>query len=92
MRVLPLSAHGSGPYVLPRAGPGRGAWPISYFLNIYVDKASGRPIDPAAEGLLRCLLSDEGQAIIARHSAEGDGYVPLDAHHLAAERVTIEGL
>ncbi|SEI69667.1 ABC-type phosphate transport system, substrate-binding protein [Sphingobium sp. AP50] len=92
VRVLPLSAHDGGPYVLPLAGADRGAWPISYFLNIYVDKAPGRPIAPAAKDLLRFLLSDEGQAIIARHTEEEDGYVPLDLHDLVAERAIAEGL
>lgn len=92
VRVLPLSAHDGGPYVLPRAGADRGAWPISYFLNIYIDKAPGKPIDPAIKDLLRFLLSDEGQAIIARHTEEEDGYVPLDLHDLAAERAIIAGL
>ncbi|MEC3909052.1 substrate-binding domain-containing protein [Sphingobium sp. CR2-8] len=92
VRVLPLSAREGGPYVLPRAGADRGAWPISYFLNIYVDKAPGKPLDPVAKGLLRFLLSDEGQAIIARHGEEDDGYVPLDWNDLAAERAIVVGL
>ena len=92
VRVLPLSAHDGGPYVLPGEGANRGAWPTSYFLNIYVDKAPGRPIDPEAKGLLRFLLSDEGQAIVARHISEDDGYVPLSNEDLAAERRLVEGL
>lgn len=90
VRVLPLSARDGGPYVLPQAGKDRGAWPISYFLNIYVDKAPGRQIDPAAKGLLRFLLSDEGQAIIARHGEEDDGYVPLNGADLKAMRDLVE--
>jgi phosphate transport system substrate-binding protein len=92
VRVLPLSSREGGPYVLPQAGPARGAWPISYFLNIYVDKVPGKPFDPAAKGLLRFLLSDEGQAIIARHSSEEDGYLPLDPRDLAGERSLVEAL
>ena len=92
VRILPLSAREGGPYVLPDAGAGRGAWPISYFLNIYLDKAPGKPIDVAAKALLRFLLSEEGQAIIARHTDEDDGYVPLDDKDLAAERRLVESL
>lgn len=90
VRVLPLSAHDGGPYVLPRVGADRGAWPISYFLNIYVDKVPGKPVDPAAKDLLHFLLSDEGQTIIAQHSGEEDGYLPLDQQDLQKERHLIE--
>lgn len=92
VRVLPLSARDGGPYVLPQRGPRRGLWPISYFLNVYVDSRPGTPIDPRAKGLLRFLLSDEGQALIARHGDEDDGYGPLDKADLAAERKRVEAL
>jgi phosphate transport system substrate-binding protein len=92
VRVLPLSAQEGGPYVLPQAGAQRGAWPISYFLNIYIDKIPGKPIVPATKGLLRFLLSDEGQAIIARHTDEDDGYVPLNLQDLGAEREMVESM
>ncbi|WP_159982393.1 MULTISPECIES: PstS family phosphate ABC transporter substrate-binding protein [unclassified Novosphingobium] len=91
-RVLPLASREGQPFVLPTNGKARSAWPISYFLNIYVDRAPGRPFDPAAKGLLHFLLSDEGQAIIARHVGEDEGYVPLDKADLAAERARINAL
>lgn len=92
VRVLPLSVRDGGPFVLPQRGPNRGAWPISYFLNIYVDKAPGEKVDPEAKALLRFILSDEGQAIIARHSDGEDGYLPLDKADLARERRIVEAL
>lgn len=92
VRVLPLSSQDGGPYVLPGKGKMRGQWSISYFLNVYVDKQPGQPIAEAAKSLLRYMLSDEGQAIIARHSAEEDGYLPLDQADLAAERKVIDSL
>lgn len=92
VRILPLSSHEGQAYVLPMMGQNRGAWPISYFLNIYVDKVPGRAFDPAAKGLLRFLLSDEGQAIIARHSGEDDGYIALGSTDLAVERRLVDTL
>lgn len=92
VRVLPLSARDGGPYVLPQEGADRGAWPISYFLNIYIDKAPGKSINPEIKGLLRFMLSVEGQAIIAHHMSEDDGYVPLDRRDLAAERRRVDTL
>jgi phosphate transport system substrate-binding protein len=92
VKVLPLSRHDGGPYVLPQRGATRGDWPISYFLNLYVDKASGKAIDPAVKNLLRFMISDAGQAVIARHSAKEDGYLPLNQTDLAAERRIVEAL
>jgi phosphate transport system substrate-binding protein len=92
VRVVPLSKRQRLPYVLPEAGPHRGEWPISYFFNVYVDKRPGTPLTDEAKRLLRFLLSDEGQAVIARHSSEEDGYVSLDKADLAAERTLVEAL
>lgn len=92
VRVLPLSKRDGGPYVLPQRGAARGDWPISYFLNIYVDKESGKRVDPATKDLLRFMLSDGGQAVIARHSEDEDGYLPLNQTDLAAERRIVEAL
>lgn len=92
VRVIPLAEHDGGPYVLPLAGGRRGDWPISYFFNIYVDKAPGKPLPSATKDLLRFILSDEGQAIIARHSGEDDGYIPLSPHDLRGERALLNSL
>ena len=92
VRVVPLSKRQGLPYVLPEAGPNRGEWPISYFFNVYVDKRPGTPLSGEAKRLLGFLLSDEGQAVIARHSGQEDGYMPLDRADLAAERALVETL
>lgn len=92
VRVVPLGKSDAGPFVLPTDVQRRGAWPISYFFNIYVDHAPGDRLTPEAKLLLTYLLSDEGQQIIAAHSNEEDGYVPLDPQDLAAERKIVEGL
>ncbi|WP_185999859.1 substrate-binding domain-containing protein [Novosphingobium sp.] len=96
VRVLPLSKRQGSPYVLPAADGHRGEWPISYFFNVYVDArpeaGSGSRTAPEAKALLRFLLSDQGQSIIARHSREENGYLPLDSADLAEERAKVEAL
>jgi len=92
VRVVPLGKTEAGPFVLPSDVARRGAWPISYFFNIYVDQAPGHHVAPEVKALLTYLLSDEGQRIIAAHGNEEDGYVPLDAADLAAERKIVERL
>ena len=92
VQVVPLSAQDGGPYSLPNDPAKRGAWPISYFFNIYVDRQPGKSLDPRIKQLIGFLLSDEGQNIIARHSDEEDGYIPLSRKDVAAERQALEAL
>ncbi|QCB36701.1 hypothetical protein E5554_01825 [Sphingobium sp. PAMC28499] len=92
VRVLALSELDGDSYSLPDAGGDRGRWPISYFFNIYVDKKSGEALPASTKELLRFFLSDEGQAIIGRHSDEEDGYLPLSPHDLRAERELLDNL
>lgn len=92
VRLLPLAATAGDPFVLPGEGPQRGQWPISYFFNVYVDKVDGRPVPAAVKSLLRFLLSDDGQRIIAAHRLEENGYLPLDPADLAAERAKVDAL
>jgi phosphate transport system substrate-binding protein len=92
VRILPLSSKPGLPFVLPTNDASRHQWPISYFFNIYIDKQAGQRIDARTKGLLRFLLSDEGQRIIAGHGAEEDGYVPLNGSDLAVERKRVESL
>lgn len=49
-----------------------GNYPLSRFLYVYVNKAPGKPLDSAVEGMLQFILSPEGQAL-----AKGNGHVPL---------------
>lgn len=86
VRLVPLGKSDAGPFVLPSDIARRGAWPISYFFNIYVDRAPGQRLSQAIKQFVVFLLSDEGQRIIGAHIKEEDGYVPLNRADLIAER------
>lgn len=51
-----------------------GKYPLSRFLNIVVNKAPGKPLDPLTKEFIKFVLSKEGQQIVVK-----DGYYPLPA-------------
>jgi phosphate transport system substrate-binding protein len=73
VRALPLAKAG-GAFVRPS---GESAADRSYPLNrvviVAVDKPVGKPLDPRVREFLRYVLSDEGQAAVAKDGA----YLPL---------------
>lgn len=92
VRILPIAAKGgiiAGP---DRAAVAAGHYPLSGELYLYVDKAPGKPLDPLARAWIEAALSDEGQALVAGQSDGEQGYLPLSATDLAAERARLAGL
>lgn len=51
-----------------------GAYPLSRFLYVYVNKHPNKPLAPLDREFLKLVLSTQGQAIVAK-----DGYIPLPA-------------
>lgn len=49
-----------------------GKYPLSRFLNIYINKAPNKPVDPLLKEFLKFVLSYEGQEVVVK-----DGYLPL---------------
>ena len=49
-----------------------GKYPIARFLYVYVNKPSGKPLDPITQEFLKMVLSKEGQEAVVK-----DGYFPL---------------
>jgi phosphate transport system substrate-binding protein len=73
VRALPLSKEQGG--VCEEANAQNaysGKYPIARFLYIYVNKPSGKPLDPLTREFLRMVLSKEGQEVVIK-----DGYFPL---------------
>jgi phosphate transport system substrate-binding protein len=54
-------------------------YPLSRFLNVYVNKSPNKPLDPLVREFLAFVLSKEGQEIVVK-----DGFYPLTAK-VAAE-------
>jgi phosphate transport system substrate-binding protein len=55
-------------------------------VGLGVRRVPGEALDPFVVEYLRLVLSRDGQAIVAQ---ESDGYVPLNAAQVAAERVRL---
>lgn len=55
-------------------------YPISRYLNVYVNKAPGKPLDPLVKEFLTFVLSKEGQQLVVK-----DGFFPLPASSAAEE-------
>ena len=73
VRALPLARTGAA-FVKP--GPASAAdrsYPLARAVIVAVDKPVGKPLGPRVREFLRYVLSDEGQAAVARDGA----YVPL---------------
>ena len=57
-----------------------GKYPLSRFLNVYVNKAPGKPLDPLVKEFLSFVLSKEGQEIVVK-----DGFFPLTSKVVSEE-------
>ena len=81
VKTVPLSAKDGGPFfgesyenVLA------GKYPLSRYLNVYVNKAPGKPLDPLVREFLLFVLSKEGQEIVVK-----DGFFPVTAKVVGEE-------
>jgi len=73
VRAVPLSKEQGGACVEPTAENAySGKYPIARFLYVYVNKPSGKPLDPLTREFMRMVLSKEGQEEVLK-----DGYYPL---------------
>ena len=55
-------------------------YPISRYLNVYVNKAPGKALDPLVKEFLTFVLSKDGQQIVVK-----DGFFPLPSAIAAEE-------
>ncbi len=60
-------------------------YPLSRYLNLYVAKEPGKPLDPVRREFVRFVFSKEGQEIVVK-----DGYFPLPPATAALELKQIE--
>jgi phosphate transport system substrate-binding protein len=93
VRVLPLAARTGEPFHTPAwEDVRRGLYPLSAAVQLYVDKAPGKPLDPLVREYLRLALSPEGQAILATQKDSEEGYVPLSPDDLRVQRQMLDAL
>ncbi|MGY6274319.1 PstS family phosphate ABC transporter substrate-binding protein [Methylomonas sp. MgM2] len=80
VRAIPLSGKEGAPLVEPTPENAvSGAYPLSRFLYIYVNKKPNEPLAPLEKEFLKMVLSKTGQQVVVK-----DGYIPLPAS--AAEK------
>jgi phosphate transport system substrate-binding protein len=75
VRAVPLTEKDGGPCVEATAENSySGAYPLSRFLYVYVNRAPGKPLDPLVREFARLMLSRQGQEAVVK-----DGYFPIPA-------------
>lgn len=76
VKVLALGASTAGPFVVPSyENVATAAYPLSRLIYFNVNRAPGKPLDPAVDEFLRFVLSRQGQAIVQKQNL----FVPLRA-------------
>ncbi|PWB71431.1 MAG: phosphate-binding protein [Holophagae bacterium] len=81
VRAVPIAPADGQPAVAASAeNAADGRYPLARFLNVYVNKAPGQPLDRLTAEYLRFILSADGQRVVAKA-----GFDPLDAATVAVE-------
>jgi phosphate transport system substrate-binding protein len=76
VRVVPLSENDGGPSYMPTVeNVYSHKYPLSRYVYIYVNRPPGKPLEPKIKEFLKCVLSREGQDVVAKEGV----YVPLTA-------------
>ncbi len=73
VRAVPLSKKTDGKFI--DASPENavtGAYPLSRFLYVYVNKHPNKPLSPVDKEFIKLVLSQQGQEVVIK-----DGYIPL---------------
>ncbi len=75
VRAVPLSpAAGQPPVTATPENAVNGSYPLARFLEVYVNKVPGRPLDRLTSEFLRFSLSADGQRVVVKA-----GFDPIDA-------------
>jgi len=75
VRAVPLAPASGEEYVPATAERAiQGAYPLSRFLYIYVNKEPGKAVAPLTLEFLKLVLARQGQQVVVK-----DGYIPLPA-------------
>jgi phosphate transport system substrate-binding protein len=86
VRVIPLADRSGTPYIeATRENAISGAYPLTRYLYVYVNKDPSRPLPPLEQEFMRMVLSGKGQAIV-----ENDGFIPLAPGMIGEELAKLE--
>jgi phosphate transport system substrate-binding protein len=74
VKVVPLSENDGGPSYMPTVeNVYAHKYPLSRYVYIYVNRPPGKPLEPKIKEFLKCVLSREGQDVVAKEGV----YIPL---------------
>jgi phosphate transport system substrate-binding protein len=87
VKMLALSQNPGGPHYAPTyENVALTTYPLSRVLYFNINKAPGKPLNPAVEEFLRFILSREGQQIVLDEAL----YLPLRAAQVEKSRTLLE--
>ncbi len=85
VRAIPLAKKGQDYVEANAENAYAGKYPLARYLNIYVNKAPGKPLSPLVKEFLKLVLSKEGQQVVVK-----DGYFPITMKIVQEERAKLE--
>jgi phosphate transport system substrate-binding protein len=75
VKAVPLAHKDGQPFIEPTPeNATSGAYPLSRFLYVYVNKKPNEPLAPLEKEFIKMVLSKTGQQVVIK-----DGYIPLPA-------------
>ncbi len=81
VKALSLSKKAGGKQIAPtNENALNGTYPLARVLNVYVNKAPNKPVEPVMMEFIKLVLSKQGQEIVAK-----DGYIPVPANFAAKQ-------
>lgn len=72
VRAVPLAKTGTEFIAATSENAISGAYPLSRYLYVYVNKAPNKPLQPLEKEFLKMVLSKNGQEVVVK-----DGFIPL---------------
>ena len=74
VRVLPIAAKEGEPYIAPTIDSVyHHTYPLSRYVYIFINRPPGKPIEPKIKEFLKCVLSRQGQDVVAKEGV----FMPL---------------
>ncbi|WP_027709046.1 PstS family phosphate ABC transporter substrate-binding protein [Zooshikella ganghwensis] len=81
VRTVPLARKQGGQFIdATPENAVKGAYPLSRFLYVYVNKAPNKSLAPLDREFIKLVLSKQGQGVVVK-----DGYIPLPAQVVEKE-------
>lgn len=86
IKMVPLAKKGSTTFVEPTpANAISGAYPLTRFLYVYVNKKPNQPLAPLENEFIKMVISKTGQQVVIK-----DGYIPLPAKVIEKVAATLK--